>query len=48
MPPKLIAKTWFKTADIVYYIEHFLAAELGEALPQSIRTLGIASERVTS
>lgn len=48
LPPKLIAKTWFKTADIVYYIEHFLAAELGEALPQSIRTLGIAPERVTS
>jgi len=38
-PPKLIAKTWFKTADVVYYIEHFLAPELGEALPQSIRIL---------
>lgn len=24
-PPKLIAKTWFKTADVAYYIEHFLA-----------------------
>jgi hypothetical protein len=38
-PPKLIAKTWFKRADVVYYIEHFLAPELGEALPQSIRIL---------
>ena len=38
-PPKLIAKTWFKTADVVYYIEHFLAPELGEALPRSIRIL---------
>jgi hypothetical protein len=38
-PPKLIAKTWFKTADVVYYIEHFLAPELGEALAQSIRIL---------
>jgi hypothetical protein len=38
-PPKLIAKTWFKTADVVYYIEHFLMPELGEALPQSIRIL---------
>jgi hypothetical protein len=27
-PPKLIAKTWFKTADVVYYIEHFLLPEL--------------------
>ena len=38
-PPKLIAKTWFKTADVVYYIEHFLLPELGEALSQSIRIL---------
>ena|SRR5436190_19181371 len=38
-PPKLIAKTWFKTADVLYYIEHFLQPELGEALAQSIRIL---------
>jgi hypothetical protein len=38
-PPKLIAKTWFKTADVVYYIEHFLQPELGETLSQSIRIL---------
>jgi hypothetical protein len=38
-PPKLIAKTWFKTADVVYYIEHFLAPELGPVLSQSIRIL---------
>jgi len=38
-PPKLIAKTWFKTADVVFYIEHFLIPELGEALAQSIRIL---------
>ena len=38
-PPKLIAKTWFKTADVVYYIEHFLLSKLGEALPQAIRIL---------
>jgi hypothetical protein len=38
-PPKLIAKTWFKTADVRYYIEHFLQPELGGALPQSIRIL---------
>lgn len=38
-PPKLVAKTWFKRADVIYYIEHFLAPELGEALPHSIRIL---------
>ncbi|HEX7858755.1 MAG TPA: hypothetical protein VF773_00355 [Verrucomicrobiae bacterium] len=38
-PPKLIATTWFKAADVLYYIEHFLQPELGEALPQSIRIL---------
>ena len=38
-PPKLIAKTWSKTADVHYYIEHFLLSELGSALPQSIRIL---------
>jgi hypothetical protein len=38
-PAKLIATTWFKTADVHYYIEHFLQPELGDALPQSIRIL---------
>jgi hypothetical protein len=38
-PPKLIATTWFKTADVIYYIEHFLQPELGDAVAQSIRIL---------
>jgi hypothetical protein len=38
-PPKLIARTWFKTADVHYYIERFLQPELGDALAQSIRIL---------
>jgi hypothetical protein len=38
-PPKLIATTWFKTADVHYYIEQFLYPEFGEALPESIRIL---------
>lgn len=38
-PPKLIAITWFKTADVVYYIEHFLLSELGGKISQSIRIL---------
>src|SRR2546425_2716822 len=37
--PKLIAKTWFKAADVLYYIEHFLQPELGGALGRSIRIL---------
>jgi hypothetical protein len=39
LPSKLIAKTWFKTADVICYIENFLVPELGDALPQSIRIL---------
>lgn len=38
-PPKLIAKTWSKTADVLYFIEHFLQPELGDALAQSIHIL---------
>ena len=38
-PPKLIATTWFKVADVIYYIEHFLSPELGDAVSQSIRIL---------
>lgn len=37
-PPKFIAKTWFKTAD-VYYTEHVLQPELSDALPESNRIL---------
>jgi hypothetical protein len=38
-PAKLVATTWFKTADVQHYIEHFLQPELGEALSRSIRIL---------
>ena len=38
-PPKLIAKTWFNVADVIYYIEHFMLPELGDTLSQSIRIL---------
>jgi hypothetical protein len=36
---KLVAKTWFKTADVIYYVQHFLEPELGDSLPSSIRIL---------
>jgi hypothetical protein len=39
-PSKLVATTWRKVADVVYYIEHFLVPELGDSLSQSVRILG--------
>jgi hypothetical protein len=38
-PNKLVAKTWFKIADVTYYLGHFLVPELGDQLNQSIRIL---------
>ena len=38
-PPKLIATTWWKVADVVYYIERFLVPELGDLISQSVRIL---------
>jgi len=38
-PPKLVATTWRKVADVIYYIEHYLVPELGGSLSQSIRIL---------
>ena len=28
-PPKLVATTWFKQADVIYYFEHFLVPQIG-------------------
>ena len=36
---KLIARTWFNVADVLYYLDHVLVPELGERLGQSIRIL---------
>jgi hypothetical protein len=38
-PNKLVAKTWFKIADVVYYLENILTPELGNNVSQSIRIL---------
>jgi len=38
-PPKLVATTWFKVADVLYHIEHALLPELGDTLSKSIRIL---------
>ena len=38
-PAKLVATTWFNVTDVVHYIEHHLAPELGEALAASIQIL---------
>ena len=38
-PPKLIAVTWFKVTDLVYYIQHTLVPELGDGLDGAIDIL---------
>jgi hypothetical protein len=38
-PPKLVATTWRKVVDVVYYIERFLVPELGASISQSVRIL---------
>jgi hypothetical protein len=38
-PSKLIATTWLKVADVLYYIRHHLSPELGDALSESVQIL---------
>jgi len=38
-PAKLVALTWFRTTDVVRYIQQSLRPELGAALAESIRIL---------
>ena len=38
-PHKLVATTWFKIADVIYYLQHTLSPQLGEHVNQSIRIL---------
>src|SRR6185436_8524851 len=38
-PAKLVALTWFRTADVVRYIQQSLRPELGAAVAESIRIL---------
>jgi hypothetical protein len=45
-PPKLIAKTWFAAADVLYYLEHFLVPELGDTLSDSIQILDFQAAEV--
>ena len=45
-PPKLVATTWFKTADVLYYIQHHLVPELGDALSASIQILDFQTAEV--
>jgi hypothetical protein len=44
-PPKLVATTWRKVADVVYYIERFLVPELGDSISQSVRILDFRERR---
>jgi hypothetical protein len=44
-PPKLVATTWRKVADVVYYIERFLVPELGDSISRSVRILDFRERR---
>ena len=35
-PPKLVATTWLKQEDVVYYFEHFLIPQIGGAAAEAI------------
>ena len=45
-PAKLVATTWFKVADVLYYIQHQLAPELGDALSTAIQILDFQTAEV--
>lgn len=45
-PPKLVATTWFKVADVLYYIQHHLSPELGDALSTAIQILDFQTAEV--
>jgi hypothetical protein len=45
-PPKLIATTWFAVADVLYYIQHHLAPELGDTLAESIQILDFKTTEI--
>lgn len=38
-PPKLVAMTWFKVSDVIYFLKNHLQPELGDALDASVRIL---------
>lgn len=38
-PHKLVETTWFKVADVIYYLQHTLSPQLGEHVNHSIRIL---------
>ncbi len=38
-PPRLVARTWFKTADVLHYVVTVVVPELGEQAPQALRIL---------
>lgn len=46
MPPKLVATTWSNVADVLHYIQHHLAPELGDALATSIQVLDFKTAEV--
>lgn len=44
-PPKLVAKTWSKFGDVIYYLENLLGPEIGESTLCTVRILDFKARR---
>jgi hypothetical protein len=44
-PPKLVATTWLKQEDVIYYFEHFLLPQIGIEVAATIPVLDFKEER---
>lgn len=44
-PAKLVATTWFKVEDVVYYLQHLVVPEIGESAAQHLPVLDFKSGR---
>jgi hypothetical protein len=44
-PPKLMALTWFKQVDVIYYLEHVLLAEISNEAQFQIQILDFHSSK---
>ncbi len=44
-PPKLVAKTWSKTVDLIYFLEKVLVPEVGSDLSASVLILDFKEQQ---
>ena len=45
MPAKLVATTWLKQEDVVYYFEHFILPQLGDEIAATLHVLDFKEGR---